>query len=136
MDDDGARLDRLEQQMGDWDRKAFHDLRKSVDAAGLEIRLIRDRQTYVVDSQGRVEGHMKDLVDLLREQNGRVRAVEIACAKNDGVGETVKAQGLQLTRLDERSANANRTATQLGAAAGTFTAGLLMWLLRYVGAAK
>lgn len=82
-------------------RDHWHELRKAVDATGLTVAVIQERQKAQFEQMDRIEGAVTACTDLLRTQNGRLSKSET-----------------QIAVLDERTNDARSAGRNWGLTAG------------------
>ena len=73
--DDATEIDRLHDH--------WHELRKAVDTTGITVAVIQERQKGIGEQMARIEGSVSVCVDLLQQQNGRLRDVEQLAGRLD-----------------------------------------------------
>lgn len=100
---DAEELDRL--------REHWHELRKAVDATGLTVAVIQERQKGIGDQMDRIETSVQLCTDLLRQQNGRL-----------GTSET------KIAVLESRYADAATAGAKWGAGVSAAVSGLIAGL--------
>lgn len=95
-----AMSDQVPQEI-DRLRDHFHELRKAVDATGVTVAVIQERQKAQCEQMDRIEATVTACTDLLRSQNGRLSKSEI-----------------QLAVLNDRASDARKTGRNWGLTAG------------------
>lgn len=103
-------------------RDHFHDLRKSVDATGVSVAVIQERQKSHSEQMDRIEQAVLGCNDLLRTQNSRIGTVEKEVAVLD-----TRTRALESTGA-EAHASVRNVSAGVGAGAGGGVAAVVAWL--------
>lgn len=100
-------------------RDHWHELRKAVDATGVTVAVIQERQHGIADQMDRIETSVLTCADLLQAQNGRLARSET-----------------QIAVLEARQADAANSGAKWGAGVGAAASALVAGLWHLMGGAK
>jgi hypothetical protein len=90
--DDHSRLDRLQDQMGNWSRADFHDFREAINKIGITVALVEAKQSAVTEFLKELKADVREGNDYLRAQNGRIFRLEARMGNSEGrEGDPVEA---------------------------------------------